>query len=51
MKFRLTVVIDIHAGNSNRGSDDAPDRYRTRDVRYAIKPFVVKRRMTTAGGV
>lgn len=28
----LTVAIETHAGNSIRGSSDAPERYSTQDV-------------------
>ncbi len=46
-----TDAIEIHAGRSSLGSEDAPDRYRIQEVREASRPFVVRRRITTAAGV
>lgn len=46
-----TVVMDIHAGRSKRGSEEAPESQRTEDVRYAMRPFVARRRIRTAGGL
>jgi hypothetical protein len=45
---RRTLAILIHAGSSNRGSSDPPERYRTQDVMYAFMEFIVRRRTRVA---
>lgn len=46
-----TVAIETQAGSSIRGSSEAPERYKTQEVIYAIKKFVVKSRTAAADGV
>lgn len=46
-----TAAIEIQAGRRRRGSEDAPVRYRTQDVRYDMRALIVSKRITTAGGV
>lgn len=45
---RRTLAMLIHAGSSNRGSSDPPERYRTQDVMYAFMEFIVRRRTRVA---
>ena len=45
---RRTLAMLIHAGRSNRGSSDPPERYRTQDVMYAFMEFIVRRRTSVA---
>lgn len=46
-----TVDIDTQAGRSIRGSSEAPDRYNTQEVTYAIKALVVRSLTTVAPAV
>lgn len=46
-----TVVIEIHAGRSIRGSSEAPERYKSQDVAKAMRALVVHNRTSVAEGV